>query len=654
MAFWAARQTPPAPANSTQALLTVLRETPQQQQQQRQFHAARPRRPPPRQWLDALQRQHSDAQRAQPAAVAVSPLQPSDYGETLTPRLRSVRFADSPVLQSEFLRARPRTTLFRHQEEGVVFMMAREAAGAGGIIGDEMRLGKTLMVFALVLRDLQRRVAAGEDRFGRPTLFIMPKSLLATCRAELLKHFASTEHPLHCATVGEGQHRAASPQTLMRDIDLVLTTYPTLQSAKYAKALFEVPWRRIVADEAHLFASGARRHGSQMLRLMRALRADYRWFMSGTPVQNHSSDLGTALQFIGVPAAVAFATPTSPAFRQCVERVLLRRRWADVSVDGAAPSGPAGGVMRTVEMAFDTPAEEQLYASYLARARSAVAQHRRADQERYAVRLVTQLRQLCLCPLLVRDLAVPPDVRRGATDVDAVDAVMTRLWYHRALYGVDGVDGTRASCANLPALAGTALAAAEGYFRGLLPPIFTKERAVLDYVRTLPPGEKVVVYSHYMSVLARVAALLEERRPGCARFVHGQVLRSEDRTRLLSEFEHDAQVSCLLITKGTGSLGLSLTCARHVILMEQWWNPTVDAQAVARLFDSRQRAIVVTVLAIRHTIDTYVAEVANRKRALDELLPVDRVIHLHQREVAEPLDYSHALRFLFGAADTAR
>ena len=66
----------------------------------------------------------------------------------------------SPALRQQFLNAHPLRTLKVYQDEAVAFMAAAEARGEGGIVGDDMRLGKTLEYLTFWLRDMQRRVAA--------------------------------------------------------------------------------------------------------------------------------------------------------------------------------------------------------------------------------------------------------------------------------------------------------------------------------------------------------------------------------------------------------------------------------------------------------------------------------------------------------------
>lgn len=568
-------------------------------------------------WLDRLQSQYAAA-----AAAAVPPPPPPATTSVplattvhLTPRLRAIRFPASREMQKAFLRTQPRSELYAHQEEAVAFMAMRETAegGRGGILADDMRLGKTLSVYAFLLRDLQRRVQEGEDRFGRPTLIVMPKILLRVWQNELDKHFGTgSACPLHVVALDE---RTYDAHVLTRDTDLVLATYPMILSASLRKTLRAVQWRRIVADEAHVIAatSGRQRpRHSKCFHQLCALAADYRWFLSATPLQNSANDLGAALRFVGIPPAIAFGPPTAPAFRDAVQRVLLRRRWSDLQ------DCPRQGMMEAgahlVRLHFATPAEKALYTALVAQAQAQaqapVATHR------HVIRLVTQLRQACICPRLIRHLQLPPTLAWGDDAVD--DRNILRL-----------------------------------------PTVFTKERWLLDYVRA-HGGEKVVVYSSYKKVLQRVQTLLEAQAPHTTVLVDGQQC-NETRHAALTAFETDAHVTCLLITKGTGKHGLTFTCAHHVVLLDLWWNPTVDDQAVARLFDARtlrgERTVHVHVLTMIDTIDEYVAQVANDKRALDALLPVDRAIHLHHRRedghgTPRPGDtpYAHALRFLHSFA----
>ncbi len=518
-----------------------------------------------------------------------------------TPRMHAIRFEQSPPLRARFLAARPRTPLRPLQAEGIQWMLARERTRefdvGGGVVGDDMRMGKTLMAQAFCLEATQALVAAGEPRFGRPTLVCVPKELVPWWMGEWERWFGTDGLRVVLACEGVNVHTPL--HALIRDADVVVTTYPTLHiaargSGRYA-ALLDVHWRRVIADEAHEFINAR----TQLFHIMHTrLRADNKWFVSGTPRRNGTADLVAVFRFVGLAHVPA---PGSAAFEQCRRVLVLRRRGVFVTPLGAGAADENTDTITTLD--FATLAEERLYTYNTEHARTAPASER--------LTTITRMRQLCVAPpLLGAALHVPADVQMHAdADVDAV--AIKRAWLAQALHGTPLPQ-------ELVPSAATSM---------LLPPVFTKERWVLDYLRCVvePRGEKLVVFSAWKEALQRLDSLLRLRArggPAAHAFVHGKVASHETRRALLQAFQTQPQLSCLLATVGTAGRGIDLTAANHVIILNLGWTPATEKQAIARLMGLAQlRPLHVWRLVVRDTIDEPILEIQRRKDALDPLLP---------------------------------
>ncbi len=561
------------------------------------------------QWYHVLQRQlpaGTPAGIAAPEAPAPLPV----AEEEMSARNYAIAFVRSPALREAFLAARPRAALWPHQEGGVQFILAREAAGGGGIIGDEMQTGKTFMLLATILRDLQQRVAAGEPRYGRPTLIVVPKMLVGVIRRQWQCHLSDNfERPLRLRVVCDGACAEVPAHALVRDTDVVLTTYATLQAATKAReagrrrygALLDVHWRRVFADEAHSF------NNDRILkfRIMTALRADARWFISGTPLTNHIDEVHAVFAFIGASPALSASGGgggvDSAEFRALRDRVLLRRTRRDVAEarGDAVPVRPYHDAV--VMLDFGTVAEAREYDT-LASAAAAAAHISPADR----LRILTCLRQLCVAPPLAGALSS----RREGEDTAYEDAVLL---------------GT--SCA----------AEAEQ-----APTVFTKEVQTLNLLRTVvePAGEKLIVYACWRGALERLDTLLRRRdvlmgrAPGARHvFVHGNIKKQALRDAAFARFTNDPQVSCLLVTMGTGGVGLSLTAANHVVLLTPAWTPATEQQAVDRVMGFAQtRPVYVYRLVMRGTIEEAMLAIKEHKEQLGAVLPPGSAAAAQKRE----------------------
>jgi len=567
-----------------------------------------------------------------------------------------------------------REPLWPHQEQAVRWMAQREASLAepkGGLLCDDMRLGKTRQAWAFELSDLQRRLraarAAAPRHSGAPTMIVMPNSLLGTWLGEYYCLFGSAG-PLHVAVACNSEARqalvdaAASPEEasflrqrvrwlptqvtahgLAAHTDVVLTTYHTLLAAKRSlsgrfTALLQLHWRRVVADEGHLFCGGGKT--AAWFQVMHGLRADAKWLLTATPVQNHAHELHRALQFVGVPGVTA--NMPHKQVRQLAKPLTLRRERATIEAGQDA-------TIKDVLLDFATPAERALMATHEASLR----------QRKLRVADCTRLRQHCLCPALLPAAQLDTLLATAGLSTQAPrtpdDALaQARRYPVLAAHYLAMLAGPAAVPTELAEAALRASVAAD-----VLPLVMTKEQYVLDFLRleVEPRGEKLVVFSSFVSELKRLHGFLEARArilgpAGCAVLVHGDLSEAE-REQNKAKFRRDPRVTCLLITTNVGGLGLDLTVANHGVLLDSWWNPYRESQAVSRLAGPMQRRpLDLRRLVLANTFEARVMEVADRKRSLmPDMVATDEHVHVQgggggeeDEEGGEAMDLQHVLQ----------
>ncbi|OJJ43974.1 hypothetical protein ASPZODRAFT_135394 [Penicilliopsis zonata CBS 506.65] len=210
--------------------------------------------------------------------------------------------------------------LLPHQIAGVKWMREKERgqtkskgiAPKGGILADDMGLGKTVQAIALLLTNPKPTEENDDDDgendekpelpagLSKTTLVVAPLALIKQWEAEIASKVEHSHRLRVC--VYHGASRAKSNDDL-DEYDVVITTYGTLTSEHGASgkgnkksALFPVHWYRIILDEAHTIKN----RNAKATQAACALDAEYRWCLSGTPMQNNLDELQSLIKFLRI------------------------------------------------------------------------------------------------------------------------------------------------------------------------------------------------------------------------------------------------------------------------------------------------------------------------------------------------------------------
>jgi DNA repair protein RAD16 len=192
-------------------------------------------------------------------------------------------------------------TLKRFQLEGVDWMVKQEQTQyKGGLLGDEMGMGKTIQAVSLIMSDYPAK---------DPSLVLVPPVALMQWQNEINQY---TDGKLNVLVVHNTNVKAKNLSAkIIKKYDVVLMSYNSLESMyrkqekgwvrgdeviKAASPIHSVHWHRIVADEAHSLKSRT----SGCAKASFALKGKYKWCLSGTPVQNRVGELFSLIRFLEV------------------------------------------------------------------------------------------------------------------------------------------------------------------------------------------------------------------------------------------------------------------------------------------------------------------------------------------------------------------
>ncbi len=348
------------------------------------------------------------------------------------------------------------------------------------------------------------------------------------------------------------------------DFDVALVTYGTLR--RDAVQLAERHFDYVILDEAQAIKN----RGTATAKACRVLRASHRLAMSGTPVENRVEELWSLLDFLN-PGMLGISSRFTTALR-----------------NGTAAPG------------VDDVLSRALRPVVLRRTKAAVA-----------TELPARIERTLRVELEPKQRAFYEQVRKSVRS-SVLSQVEQQGIGKSKLHILEGLLRLRQAACH-PVLADPrkrALPSAK--LEALIP-------ALLDIAKE---GNKALVFSQFTSFLALVRAALEAE--GLAyEYLEG---RTKDRQARVERFQSDAACPVFLISLKAGGHGLNLTAADYVYLLDPWWNPAVEAQAIDRAHRiGRARTVVATRLVARDTIEEKILTLQESKRALaDAILSADR------------------------------
>jgi hypothetical protein len=486
----------------------------------------------PRDFSSEPQRLHALQLADNAAARFLPPAQVADIRR----RAGEIKTRVSPPLP-----ATVRAELRPYQVEGFHFLAYLSTNNFGGVLADDMGLGKTLQTLAW----LEWLRAA--NTATKPVLVVCPKSVKDNWRAEAERFVPGLRVTLWHGTEAS-QLSAAAAAT-----DLLVINYAQLRSL--AEELAGIKWLVVVLDEGQYIKNPE----SQTAKAARALIADHRLILTGTPIENRLLDLWSLMSFsmpgvLGPRARFAklFDQAGDPLARQRlaarVRPFLLRRTKAQVAPE--LPDRMEEDLYCEME-----PAQATLYRAELKQAQQQLLKLKTAkdfDRERFNfLTSLLRLRQICCHPALLQ-----ADPSAGSAKVEAL--------------------------------------------LDLLEPL-------------LEEGHKALVFSQFVTMIDLLQPQLAER--GWKHFVLTGV--TENRGPLVAEFQKTNGAAVFLISLKAGGFGLNLTAASYVVLFDPWWNPAVENQAIDRTHRIGQtRPVNAYRLLIKDSIEEKIRKLQQTKSAL--------------------------------------
>jgi hypothetical protein len=418
-------------------------------------------------------------------------------------------------------------TLRAYQLAGFHFLAYLSANRFGGILADDMGLGKTLQTLTWIAWLQKTYPVTG------PILIVCPKSVVETWIQEAASYFPSLSII--------GLRKPALPSESLVAGQVLVLNYTQLRLA--GQELKNVQWDVAIFDEGQNLKNAT----SQTTQWARALNANYKVLLTGTPIENRLMDLWSLMHCV-MPGALGTQSVFKRQFEEPGEsdararlarrvRPFLLRRTKEEVIRELPPK-----IEEDIRISMDRE-QEDLYNAELKTARQhllQVAREGELDKERFnLLAALLRLRQICC---------------------------------HPALVGLKTATGA-------------------------------KLEALFDLLEPLvEEGNKILVFSQFVRMLNLIEEQEQIKGMGCPIFKLTGA--TENRGDLIEKFQQKKGASIFLISLKAGGTGLNLAAASYVILFDPWWNPAVENQAIDRVHRIGQtRTVFAYRLLIRDSIE---------------------------------------------------
>ncbi len=443
-----------------------------------------------------------------------------------------------------------------YQWQGVLWMQSLFEKGYGGILADDMGLGKTLQVITWM--GLNREIARSKNEEALPCLVICPTSLVFNWVAECLKWMPGLKV---LAVEGSGREGAFAQ---LRQHDVIVTSYALIRRdlPHYRSQHFQT----IFLDEAQHIKN----RNTQNAQAVKAVRADHRLVITGTPLENSVLDLWSIFDFL-MPGYLGAAKDFKERYEQPILQggtaslQRLRRRVAPFLLrrtkEVVRPEIPER--LDHVLYCELSPEQRSVYQQVMELGRRQLmeiaGQKNPSSKSRMMVLTsILRMRQICCDARMA--VEKPMEWKRPSAKLELFEELL---------------DGS------------------------------------------LDGGHRMLVFSQFVGMLSILRDRLEERSIDYC-YLDGS---TRQRGKVVERFEQSS-IPVFLISLKAGGTGLNLTGADTVLHFDPWWNPAVESQATARAHRIGQKKVVNNYkLIARQTIEENILKMQSKKQQqLDAML----------------------------------
>lgn len=448
-----------------------------------------------------------------------------------------------------------KASLRPYQLSGFHWLQALDELGWGGCLADDMGLGKTLQTISFLQY-------VKEKYPGSTQLVVCPTSLIFNWENELQKFCPALKFYTYYGLQREFN------ETHFEEYDIVLTTYGVVRND--LDDLSNFLWQYVILDESQAIKNP----DARVTKAVQHLRSVNRVILSGTPVQNNTSDLFAQFNFLN-PGLLGnreffnreFAIPIDKLgskektlhLKKLIHPFTLRRTKEQVATD--LPDKTVSVLWCTMEAG-----QRKLYNEYRDRYRTKLLH--KIDEDGLAksgldvLEGLLRLRQICDHPSLV-----------DKNEENSYDSV--------------------------------------------------KIEELIREVQENAGDHKVLIFSQFTGMLQLIKKEFDDAGVTYCYLDGGTPLPK--RKEQVTQFQEDKNIKAFLISLKAGGVGLNLTVADYVYIVDPWWNPAAELQAIDRAHRIGQtRKVFAYKMICKDSVEEKILQLQQRKKMLsDDLIQED-------------------------------
>ena len=443
-----------------------------------------------------------------------------------------------------------------YQKVGFNWLKTLDEYKLGGILADDMGLGKTIQLIAVITSYVEN------NNNPKPSIVVCPSSLSLNWYKEIQK-FAPD---LKALVISGGNDERRKEEEIIPEYDVVITSYDLLKRDidVYKEKNYE--FKYIIADEAQYIKN----NNTQNARSIKKIKAETKYALTGTPIENSLSELWSIFDFImpgylfdykkfkeiyEMPIVKNEDIKCMEKLKMQIEPFILRRIKEDVLTE--LPD-------KTITVLNNKMhgEQEKIYLSYMEQAKKEAKNELSTNGfEKSQIKilaLLTRLRQICCHPSLF-------------------------------LENYEGESSKLNQCIEI-----------------------LKE--------AISGGHKILLFSGYTSMFEIIEK--ELKKEGIQYYKLTGSTKVNQRLQLVDDFNKDPKVKVFLISLKAGGTGLNLIGADMVIHYDPWWNLSAENQATDRTYRiGQKRNVQVYKMITQNSIEEKIYEMQQRKaKLIDNML----------------------------------